>query len=103
LYNLFEDQNAEAIRDYYQRQITPQTRISRWNSLNYTVTKLLMMVVFVVVLFISVDVDKFSTGKIYAIVSYLWTFILSTEYLPGLMESVTSLIELNDRLRQENN
>ena len=103
LYNLFEDQNAEAIRDYYQRQITPQTRISRWNSLNYTVTKLLMMVVFVVVLFISVDVDKFSTGKIYAIVSYLWTFILSTEYLPRLMESVTSLIELNDRLRQENN
>jgi len=81
----------------------PQTRISKWNSLNFTVTKLLMMVVFVVVLFISVDVDKFSTGKIYAIVSYLWTFILSTDYLPGLMESVTSLIELNCRLRQENN
>ncbi len=103
LYTLFEDQNTEAISDYYHSQVRPQTRISKWNSLNFTVTKLLMMVVFVVVLFISVDVDKFSTGKIYAIVSYLWTFILSTEYLPGLMESVTSLIELNGRLRQENN
>jgi len=103
LYKLFEDQNTAAISDYYHRQIMPQTRISKWNSLNFTVTKLLMMVVFVVVLFISVDVDKFSTGKIYAIVSYLWTFILSTDYLPGLMESVTSLIELNCRLRQENN
>jgi len=103
LYKLFEDQNTEAISDYYHSQVRPQTRISKWNSLNFTVTKLLMMVVFVVVLFISVDVDKFSTGKIYAIVSYLWTFILSTEYLPGLMESVTSLIELNGRLRQENN
>jgi hypothetical protein len=103
LYKLFEDQNAVAIRDYYHRLIMPQTRISKWNSLNYTVTKLLMMVILVVVLFICVDVDKFSTGNIYAIVSYLWTFILSTDYLPGLMESVTSLIELNSRLRQKNN
>jgi ABC-type multidrug transport system fused ATPase/permease subunit len=103
LYKLFEYQNTEAISDYYHSQVKPQTRISKWNSLNFTITKLLMMVVFVVVLFICVDVDKFSTGKIYAIVSYLWTFILSTEYLPGLMESVTSLIELNGRLRQENN
>ncbi len=103
LYQLFEDQNAAAIKDYYHRLVSPQTRISKWNALNFTVTKLLMMIVFVVVLFICVDVDKFSTGKIYAIVSYLWTFILSTDYLPGLMESVTSLIELNDRLKQENN
>ena len=59
------------------------------------------MLVLVAVLFICVDVDKFSTGNIYAIVSYLWTFILSTDYLPGLMESVTSLIDLNERLKQE--
>ena len=103
LYKLFEDKKIEAISAYYHRQVMPQTRISKWNSLNFAITKLLMMVIFVVVLFICVDVDKFSTGKIYAIVSYLWTFILSTEYLPGLMESLTSLIELNDRLRQENN
>lgn len=102
LYELFEGHNTDAITDYYHRQVIPQTRISKWNSLHFTITKLLMMVIFVVVLFICVDVDKFSTGKIYAIVSYLWTFILSTEYLPGLMESVTSLIELNGRLRQEN-
>lgn len=101
LYKLFEDQNTVAISDYYHRQVRPQTRISKWNAFNFTITKLLMMVVFVVVLFICVDVDKFSTGNIYAIVSYLWTFILSTDYLPGLMESVTSLIELNDRLKQE--
>jgi len=101
LYKLFDAKNAGAIRDYYHRLVTPQTRISKWNALDFTVTKLLMMVIFVVVLFICVDVDKFSTGKIYAIVSYLWTFILSTDYLPGLMESVTSLLELNGRLKQE--
>ncbi|MDD5265849.1 MAG: ABC transporter six-transmembrane domain-containing protein [Methylococcales bacterium] len=100
LFRLIEDQNAGALSDYYHRQVTPQTRISKWNAFNFTITKLFMMVVFVVVLFICVDVDKFSTGNIYAIVSYLWTFILSTDYLPGLMESLTSLIELNVRLRK---
>jgi ABC-type multidrug transport system fused ATPase/permease subunit len=103
LYKLFEDQNTKGIRDYYYRLVMPQIKISKWNSFTYTVTKLLMMIVLVVVLFICVDVDKFSTGKIYAIVSYLWTFILSTDYLPGLMESVTSLIDLNRRLRQTDN
>ncbi|NOT85124.1 MAG: hypothetical protein HOP02_10205 [Methylococcaceae bacterium] len=101
LFQLFENHNTVAIKDYYLGMVAPQTSISRWNAFNYTFTKLLMMGVFVAVLFICVDVDKFSTGKIYAIVSYLWTFILSTDYLPGLMESVTSLIELNDRLKQE--
>lgn len=101
LFKLLENNNADAIKDYYQRMVLPQTRISKWNSLNFTITKLLMMVVFVTVLFICVDVDKFSTGKIYAIVSYLWTFILSTDYLPGLMESITSLIDLNNRLKQK--
>jgi hypothetical protein len=59
------------------------------------------MIVFVVILFICVDVDKFATGQIYSIVSYLWTFIASTEYLPGLLESLTSLKDLDSRMKEE--
>jgi len=102
LYRHFEKRNIPEIQDFYQRMANCQTGISRWNALNYSGTKLLMMVIFIVVLFICVDVDKFSTGKIYAVVSYLWTFILSTDYLPGLMESITSISELNTRLRSKN-
>jgi len=51
--------------------------------------------------FIAVDVDKFSTGRIYAIVAYIWTFIASTDYIPGLMESMTAVRELNIRLKEE--
>jgi len=54
-----------------------------------------------VVLFICVDVDNFSTGNIYSIVAYLWTFISSAEYLPGLMESYSSVKELGHRLKEE--
>jgi hypothetical protein len=59
------------------------------------------MFIFIGVLFISVDVDQFSAGKIYAIVSYIWTFIASTDDLPGLMESITAVRELNSRLKEE--
>lgn len=103
LYKFFEEKNLKEIQDYYQRMATCQAGISKWNALNYSGTKLLMMVIFIVVLFICVDVDKFSTGKIYAIVSYLWTFILATDYLPGLMESITSISELNYRLGSKKN
>jgi hypothetical protein len=59
------------------------------------------MVIFIAVLFICVDVDNFSTGKIYSVVAYIWTFITSTEYLPGLMESIASVRELSIRMKEE--
>lgn len=42
-------------------------------------------------------VDNFSTGRIYSIVAYLWTFIGQTDYLPELMESLGSVKDLNMR------
>ena len=77
--------------------ISPKTRIARWNSFSFTTVKTLLVVIFIVVLFICVDVDNFSTGKIYSIVAYLWTFIGQTDYLPELMESLGSIKDLNKR------
>ena len=81
--------------------VLPQQKIARWSSLDYVIIKVLLMIIFIVVLFIAVDVDKFSTGRIYAIVAYIWTFIASTDYIPGLMESMTAVRELNVRLKEE--
>jgi hypothetical protein len=63
----------------------------------------LLVIIFVAVLFICVDVDKFSTGMIYSIVAYLWTFIAQTDYLPDLMESLGSVKDLNDRFNRDEN
>lgn len=59
------------------------------------------MIIFAVVLFVCVDIDKFSTGKIYSIIAYLWTFIGQTDYLPDLMESLGSIKDLNIRFNQD--
>lgn len=51
--------------------------------------------------YIAIDPDDFTTGNIYSIVAYIWTFITSSEYLPELMESWTSLKDISRRIKTE--
>jgi hypothetical protein len=101
-YRVIETGNPATIRAYFYNMVLPQSKIAKWSSIDYLVIKVLLMFIFIGVLFIAVDVDQFSTGKTYAIVSYIWTFIASTDYIPGLMESITAVRELNSRLKEEN-
>jgi hypothetical protein len=97
LFKLMESKDTSKISLFYKNTISPKTRIARWNAFDYSSVKVLLVIIFIGVLFICVDVDKFTTGKIYSIVAYLWTFIASTEYLPELMESLASVKDLNTR------
>jgi ABC-type multidrug transport system fused ATPase/permease subunit len=101
LYKLVETRENTRIHEFYFNMINPRTRIARWNSFSYTTVKILLVIIFIMVLFICVDVDNFSTGKIYAIVAYLWTFIGQTDYLPDLMESLGSIKDLNSRFERD--
>jgi ABC-type multidrug transport system fused ATPase/permease subunit len=101
IYRVVESKNDSRISEYFLDMVAPQTRIAKWNSFNYIFIKVFLMIIFIAVLFICVDVDKFSTGKIYSVVAYIWTFISSAEYLPGLMESIASVRELSIRLKEE--
>ena len=101
LYKLLENRDTSRIHQFFNNMIIPRTRIARWNSFTYTSVKVLLVIIFVVVLFICVDVDKFSTGKIYSIIAYLWTFIGQTDYLPDLMENLGSIKDLNVRFEQD--
>jgi ABC-type multidrug transport system fused ATPase/permease subunit len=97
LYKLIENRNTSTIHKFFDNMILPRTRIAKWNALSYSIVKVLLVIIFIVVLFICVDVDNFTTGKIYAVVAYLWTFIGQTDYLPDLMESLGSIKDLNTR------
>lgn len=102
LYKLIENRDTSKIHQFFYNMVSPKIRIARWNSFSFTTVKILLVIIFVVVLFICVDVDKFSTGKIYSIVAYLWTFIGQTDYLPDLMESLSSIKDLNIRFEGDN-
>ncbi len=64
-------------------------------------TRATLVGIFLVVLYIAIDLDYFSAGELYSIIAYLWTFVTSTEYLPELMESWTSLKDISKRLKME--
>jgi ABC-type multidrug transport system fused ATPase/permease subunit len=101
LYKLIENRNISKIHLFFTNMIEPKVKIAKWNSLTFSTVKVLLVIIFIVVLFICVDVDNFSTGKIYSIIAYLWTFIGQTDYLPDLMETLGSLKDLNMRFDQK--
>ncbi len=101
LYKLIESKDSARISQYYQNTVTPKTKIARWSAFGYGSGKILLVIIFIGVIFICVDVDKFTTGKIYSIVAYLWTFIASTDYLPELVESMGSVKDLNERFKKD--
>lgn len=101
LFKLIETKDISKISRFYGNTISPKISIARWNAFGYASVKILLVVIFVGVLFMCVDVDKFTTGRIYSIVAYLWTFIASTDYLPELMESIASLKDLNVRFGKD--
>jgi ABC-type multidrug transport system fused ATPase/permease subunit len=97
LFKMIENRDTSKVHQFYENMIVPKTKIARWNSLSYSSVKILLVIIFIVVLFICVDLDNFSTGKIYSIVAYLWTFIGQTDNLPELMESLGSIKDLDVR------
>ncbi len=101
MFEKFQTQDPEQVRAYYDGMARIQQRIANWGAVNFGIFRAFLLGIFLVVLYISIDLDDFSTGNIYSIVAYLWTFVTSAEYLPDLMESWTSLNDISGRLRAE--
>ena len=97
----FADMDPEQVREYYMEIAAPQRRIANWGAASFGVMRLVLLGVFLVVLFVAIDLDDFSTGQLYSIVAYLWTFVTASEYLPELFESWTVIQDLSRRLRTE--
>jgi len=101
IFQTFATKSSQEIRHYYDSMARPQRKVANWGALNFGVLRFFLLGIFLVVLYISIDIDNFSTGMMYSVVAYLWTFVTSTEYLPDLMESYSSIKEIQERVRTE--
>ena len=99
-YDIFSTQKPEEVHAYYKKSSYLKQKIANWGALNFGVMRVMLLGIFLVVLYIAIDLDDFTTGSIYSIVAYIWTFITSSEYLPELMESWTSLKDISRRLKE---
>ncbi len=100
-YEMFATQDPERVRAYYLELAKPQQKIANWGAGAFGMVRFFLLLIFLVVLYVAIDLDNFSTGNIYSIVAYIWTFITSSEYLPELLESWTALRDISARLRAE--
>ena len=101
VFDVFALKDIRQVRAYYDAMAEPQKKIANWGALNFGLLRLCLLGIFLVVLFIAIDIDDFTTGKIYSVVAYLWTFVTSTEYMPDLLESRSSLKDIQERVRRE--
>jgi ABC-type multidrug transport system fused ATPase/permease subunit len=99
-FDVFARQSQDEVKAYYGRATVLKQKIANWGALNFGVMRVALLAIFVAVLFIAIDLDDFSTGAIYSIVAYIWTFISTSEYMPQLMENWTSLEDISQRLKE---
>lgn len=100
-FDIFGTKDLNEIRSFYTQLAVPQQRIATWGAINFGIVRGSLLIIFIIVLYIAIDLDNFTTGNIYSIVAYLWTFVTSSEYLPELMESWTSLKDISSRVKAD--
>jgi len=101
VYDMFSSKEPAQIRGIYNSMAKLHEKIAGWGALNFGVMRIVLLLIFLFVLFIAIDLDNFSTGNIYSIAAYLWSFVTSVEYLPELLESRTSLKDLSRRMKTD--
>lgn len=102
IYEVFAKKDPEYVKEYYKKLSVPQKKIADWGAFNFGLVRVALLLIFLAVLYIAIDLDDFSAGELYSIVAYLWAYVTSTEYLPELMESWSSLKDISNRLKSEN-
>jgi ABC-type multidrug transport system fused ATPase/permease subunit len=101
VYDIFAKKEPAEVTNIYSSMAKLQEKIASWGATNFGIMRIVLLIIFLFVLYITIDLDDFSLGNIYSIVAYLWTFVTSVEYIPELMESRSSLKDLSQRLKTE--
>lgn len=96
---MFTTHTPEDVLVHFTKIAVLKRGIGTWSAVNFGVLRAALLVVFVVVLWVAIDVDGLSVGAIYSIVTYLWTFVTAIEDLPELLENLTAVRDLTKRLQ----
>lgn len=101
VYDVFSKNNHKEVKKFYLKLAEPQVKVSTLGGINFGLTRFLMLLVFLIVLFICIELDEFSAGEIYSVAAYLWTYVTTVEHLPELIESFASLKDISSRMKAE--
>ncbi len=101
VYRVYSSNDVEEVRSYYIEMAKWKQKTANWGAMNFGFLRVFLLGIFLVILYVAIDLDDFSTGNIYSIAAYVWTFVTSSEYLPEQLESMTSVRDISERLEAE--
>jgi hypothetical protein len=99
-YDVFQTRDPARVRSYYQNLAASEQKIANLGAATFGAMRVFLLAIFLIVLYVAIDLDDLSTGRIYSVVAYIWTFVTSSEYVPELMESWTALKDISQRLQR---
>ncbi len=88
----------EAVRSHYLSLAKWRVHLSNAEALNYGVMELFTILLAATVLVRTTWIPGIQAGEIYAIVSYLWNFLKSLEDIPSLVQQVSRLQDIGQRM-----
>jgi ABC-type multidrug transport system fused ATPase/permease subunit len=101
VYRIYASHDLGEVRSYYDEMAKWKQKIANAGAVNFGFLRMFLLGIFLIILYVAIDLDNFTTGNIYSIAAYVWTFITSSEYLPEQLESWTSMKEITGRLESE--
>jgi hypothetical protein len=100
-YNMFATKEPHVIRNYYSDISRLEVRFSNIQATGFGILRVLLLLMFMMTLYISLDLDRFTIGELYSIVAYLWTFVTASEYIPYLSEKWVALKDVTNRIQTD--
>ncbi|HYM20045.1 MAG TPA: ABC transporter six-transmembrane domain-containing protein [Candidatus Kapabacteria bacterium] len=100
-YNMFATKDPAVIRNYYSDISKLEISFSNTQAGGFGILRILLLVMFMMTLYISLDLDRFTIGELYSIVAYLWTFVTASEYIPYLSEKWVALKDVTGRIQSD--
>jgi ABC-type multidrug transport system fused ATPase/permease subunit len=101
IYRVYATNDVQQVQTYNVEMARWKQKIANRGAINFGILRVFLLGIFLVILYVAIDLDDFTTGNIYAIAAYVWTFVTSSEYMPEQLESITSVKDISDRLRAE--
>jgi hypothetical protein len=101
VFHVFSTNDIDQVKSYYREMAQWKQKIATWGAINFGLLRVFLLGIFLIILYVAIDLDDFSTGNIYSIAAYVWTFVTSSEYLPEQLESMASVKDISARLQSE--
>jgi hypothetical protein len=101
IFRVYATNDIQQVQSYNVEMARWKQKIANRGAINFGILRVFLLGIFLVILYVAIDLDDFTTGNIYSIAAYVWTFVTSSEYMPEQLESITSVKEISERLRAE--